>query len=143
MGGSSEDPEIPDDFHNRNPYMKNETQEGEKEAHRVQLTQKTFGEILEVDGRKYQKVEQMNITQLMTHETFREYIEGKKTMDDVAQDKINSLGVHYDLSTLHLNFENENAKTELFEKNAMSSDCLLYTSPSPRDQRGSRMPSSA
>ena len=25
----------------------------------------------------------------------------------------------------------------------MSYDCLLYTSPSPRDQRGSRMPSSA
>ena len=25
----------------------------------------------------------------------------------------------------------------------MHSDCLLYTSPSPRDQRGSRMPSSA
>ena len=24
-----------------------------------------------------------------------------------------------------------------------SSNCLLYTSPSPRDQRGSRMPSSA
>ena len=26
---------------------------------------------------------------------------------------------------------------------ANASDCLLYTSPSPRDQRGSRMPSSA
>ena len=26
---------------------------------------------------------------------------------------------------------------------ATSGDCLLYTSPSPRDQRGSRMPSSA
>ena len=26
---------------------------------------------------------------------------------------------------------------------AVGSDCLLYTSPSPRDQRGSRMPSSA
>ena len=25
----------------------------------------------------------------------------------------------------------------------MPSNCLLYTSPSPRDQRGSRMPSSA
>ena len=25
----------------------------------------------------------------------------------------------------------------------VSEDCLLYTSPSPRDQRGSRMPSSA
>ena len=27
--------------------------------------------------------------------------------------------------------------------NALLSNCLLYTSPSPRDQRGSRMPSSA
>ena len=26
---------------------------------------------------------------------------------------------------------------------AQAHDCLLYTSPSPRDQRGSRMPSSA
>ena len=29
------------------------------------------------------------------------------------------------------------------ETSALSMDCLLYTSPSPRDQRGSRMPSSA
>ena len=28
-------------------------------------------------------------------------------------------------------------------KNAAVSDCLLYTSPSPRDKRQSRMPSSA
>ena len=28
-------------------------------------------------------------------------------------------------------------------KSAEYKDCLLYTSPSPRDQRGSRMPSSA
>ena len=28
-------------------------------------------------------------------------------------------------------------------QDALSSACLLYTSPSPRDQRGSRMPSSA
>ena len=28
-------------------------------------------------------------------------------------------------------------------KKAQFYDCLLYTSPSPRDQRGSRMPSSA
>ena len=36
---------------------------------------------------------------------------------------------------------------EAMEDEAMedeeSDDCLLYTSPSPRDQRGSRMPSSA
>ena len=30
-----------------------------------------------------------------------------------------------------------------FRSVAVSSSCLLYTSPSPRDQRGSRMPSSA
>ena len=29
------------------------------------------------------------------------------------------------------------------EENELSEFCLLYTSPSPRDQRGSRMPSSA
>ena len=28
-------------------------------------------------------------------------------------------------------------------ENIQFRDCLLYTSPSPRDQRGSRMPSSA
>ena len=30
-----------------------------------------------------------------------------------------------------------------FRQENFSDDCLLYTSPSPRDQRGSRMPSSA
>ena len=29
------------------------------------------------------------------------------------------------------------------DQKAMINSCLLYTSPSPRDQRGSRMPSSA
>ena len=30
-----------------------------------------------------------------------------------------------------------------FAENVQDNSCLLYTSPSPRDQRGSRMPSSA
>ena len=30
-----------------------------------------------------------------------------------------------------------------FNSKVQAGDCLLYTSPSPRDQRGSRMPSSA
>ena len=33
--------------------------------------------------------------------------------------------------------------TETQSTETQSTDCLLYTSPSPRDQRGSRMPSSA
>ena len=32
---------------------------------------------------------------------------------------------------------------EVFPNSTLYDDCLLYTSPSPRDQRGSRMPSSA
>ena len=34
-------------------------------------------------------------------------------------------------------------KYHFFHEYSKFSDCLLYTSPSPRDQRGSRMPSSA
>ena len=34
-------------------------------------------------------------------------------------------------------------KFEIVIRNSMFRICLLYTSPSPRDQRGSRMPSSA
>ena len=40
----------------------------------------------------------------------------------------------------------DDAAIELYAvaaKNTRVTDCLLYTSPSPRDQRGSRMPSSA
>ena len=36
----------------------------------------------------------------------------------------------------------DNGSTERFQ-DAVRRACLLYTSPSPRDQRGSRMPSSA
>ena len=32
---------------------------------------------------------------------------------------------------------------EILFENPLANNCLLYTSPSPRDQRGSRMPSSA
>ena len=35
------------------------------------------------------------------------------------------------------------SRVQLDEMEAVVSACLLYTSPSPRDQRGSRMPSSA
>ena len=37
--------------------------------------------------------------------------------------------------------ESKDQKTDIVKP--QSKDCLLYTSPSPRDQRGSRMPSSA
>ena len=41
------------------------------------------------------------------------------------------------------NFERQPISKWTYASDAWSIDCLLYTSPSPRDQRGSRMPSSA
>ena len=40
---------------------------------------------------------------------------------------------------VYRHYQND-AKTEFYDEVLI---CLLYTSPSPRDQRGSRMPSSA
>ena len=52
--------------------------------------------------------------------------------------------------TEFLNYAPKNFKCDLHENEKVYTvsftllrDCLLYTSPSPRDQRGSRMPSSA
>ena len=42
----------------------------------------------------------------------------------------------------HFN-SNQDRKNSYFHYNKKGIYCLLYTSPSPRDQRGSRMPSSA
>ena len=37
----------------------------------------------------------------------------------------------------------DNAATEVEQEDQLVEDCLLYTSPSPRDRTRSRMPSSA
>ena len=46
---------------------------------------------------------------------------------------------------IHVNFDEENDLTihHINVQITNANGCLLYTSPSPRDQRGSRMPSSA
>ena len=49
-----------------------------------------------------------------------------------------------DLEKLSALYDGELPSKEMQDSLAeMHADCLLYTSPSPRDQRGSRMPSSA
>ena len=59
-------------------------------------------------------------------------------------------GTMFEMSAVGITTNNSDVKltsTELFIENSISTGtanvCLLYTSPSPRDQRGSRMPSSA
>ena len=43
----------------------------------------------------------------------------------------------------HIKAIQKSKKANLHSIVDISNNCLLYTSPSPRDQRGSRMPSSA
>ena len=57
----------------------------------------------------------------------------------LSVEMVNALGDHFNSAQ-----ENEEVRLILFTNvgNTFCA-CLLYTSPSPRDQRGSRMPSSA
>ena len=48
---------------------------------------------------------------------------------------------HVAMAAESVNFVSWGGSTQDAQKQAWA--CLLYTSPSPRDQRGSRMPSSA
>ena len=63
---------------------------------------------------------------LMTHEAF---VEMRAHLSDHGALVINSFG--------------ESNPERQFFSSSLDKTCLLYTSPSPRDQRGSRMPSSA
>ena len=58
----------------------------------------------------------------------------------IKDDALNTLGIEKGLMTLNSEEEQNELLTFLQNQNY---DCLLYTSPSPRDKRQSRMPSSA
>ena len=64
-----------------------------------------------------------------------------KLIDDKANDDINLSGVQTNSKMI----ENGNLFVAINGNNHNGEDyiCLLYTSPSPRDNTGSRMPSSA
>ena len=84
-----------------------------------------------------------------TPEASVEELESNDELDEVAQPKEEKL--EEDVQIVEV-FQNSSPIkiADLIEKDAteivadlMGIGCLLYTSPSPRDQRGSRMPSSA
>ena len=73
-------------------------------------------------------------------------------VDRTIYEEIHEFSTKYDKlptqEVLRINLGQRNDLSEEIYKDAISriagfSHCLLYTSPSPRDQRGSRMPSSA
>ena len=71
-------------------------------------------------------------------------IRGMKVKDETALfpiGKIYCVGKNYAAHAKEMGSEVDKKEPFFFSKPPQA--CLLYTSPSPRDQRGSRMPSSA
>ena len=72
------------------------------------------------------------VRQQKTAEAIDAYKQIESAAEAGAQNQLD-----YNLAVAHYRNSDYAAAIPLF------GDCLLYTSPSPRDQRGSRMPSSA
>ena len=95
-------------------------------------------------------VEQPDAKELAVADEVTEELEGQLQSVDqvVARDAEESAvdDLQDDFAEQHRNVDNDyDGQRELDARfpNEELTDCLLYTSPSPRDQRGSRMPSSA
>ena len=84
------------------------------------------------DGRQK---ERLIISGLIEEAISSSQLEGASTSREVAKEMLRTQRQPRDESEQMI-FNNYIAMTKV-------EDCLLYTSPSPRDQRGSRMPSSA
>ena len=70
----------------------------------------------------------------------KEYVSPSRTITEA--DIVHFAGISGDYNPLHIN-EEHCKKTIFGTRIAHGPLCLLYTSPSPRDKRQSRMPSSA
>ena len=94
------------------------------------------------------------------HDLNADYMNPEKSpLDEDLRDKFRKAGGHpffeidknyrieakfkKHIDTLTVKIPTSSERMAVFDKYGEASFCLLYTSPSPRDQRGSRMPSSA
>ena len=69
-------------------------------------------------------------------------IVGKSSRSVVESQKDMSLRIQTDITVIQVH-SNTATTTKAWVKSVGNSNCLLYTSPSPRDRQKSRMPSSA
>ena len=67
----------------------------------------------------------------------------KQTLDEIPMDLVDEVVLCDDASKDNTVSEAEKLGIKHIIIHNTNKGCLLYTSPSPRDQRGSRMPSSA
>ena len=67
------------------------------------------------------------------------FVNGKPSVDKILEHAVE----HVYMGANHLDIDYKNAEELAYFNSTISSFCLLYTSPSPRDGLLSRMPSSA
>ena len=73
---------------------------------------------------------------------YKDFIENDLPNNEFFGDEIRNQLIYYPTVTRE-SFKNEGRLTDLVKSGKLFNDCLLYTSPSPRDLSTSRMPSSA
>ena len=79
---------------------------------------------------------------------YKKFLQVASTLKKLQQEDSFTLGYRLEDDSSKLGFlikpsQRNNKEVKRFLKLINIQNCLLYTSPSPRDQRGSRMPSSA
>ena len=106
--------------------------------------------VAQLVGQNYEKVAVTDETSMLANLKAQLEAFNKVSLTDVEFTKVlhhlnKSAGVFNKAKTLRdrMKLEKENNETVYLEFFDSTKPCLLYTSPSPRDQRGSRMPSSA
>ena len=121
-----------------------------KAPHAVILDAATGEVLFEKDARK--PIAPASMTKIMTADLVFEALKNgsltPETKFRVSEEAWRRGGVSSGSSTMFLKLKSEVSVADLLMGVIVQSGndaciCLLYTSPSPRDQRGSRMPSSA
>lgn len=80
--------------------------------------------VVEYGDNEYEVVNQLNITQLIAKETLKEYIEGKRTIDDLKS--TNQQPIHYDLTNLNFQFNDEPVSTVVYERQGNADEKQIH-----------------
>ena len=89
------------------------------------------------------KILSSEITPYKTYLNRRKFIKGSLASALLATVSSSAFANHDNNSSIYNKYLNENDKLNSYEEITTYNNCLLYTSPSPRDGLLSRMPSSA
>ena len=133
---------IPTKIYPENPYVAGQDLPATYSSTSTVLNVDTFSLQAEVQG-QYQGYVETGMTLRGSSSGARANITNVRLISDIAAHIAGSFFIPNPNNLNHPRFETGTKTFVLINDEDNDQDCLLYTSPSPRDQRGSRMPSSA